>query len=45
MRVVLLQTLADGFHPQHDDNVALFRMLRDNLERVKAGALDTDPCG
>ena len=40
-RVVLLQTLADGFHPQRDDNVALFRMPRDYPECVNASTLDT----
>ncbi|KAN0134184.1 hypothetical protein V8E53_007956 [Lactarius tabidus] len=38
--VVLLQALDDGFHPQHDDNVVFFEVLRGNLERVKAGALN-----
>jgi hypothetical protein len=37
--MVLLQTLDDGSHPQPDDNVAFFKVLRGNLERVKAGAL------
>jgi len=36
-----MQMLADGFHPQRDDKVALFKVLRENLERVKAGTLDT----
>ncbi len=40
-RIVQMQMLADGFHPQRDDKVALFKVLRENLERVKAGTLDT----
>jgi hypothetical protein len=36
-----LQTLANGSHPQRDDNVPLFGMLRDSLEHIKAGTLGT----
>ena len=28
-------------HPQRDDKVALFKELRENLARIKAGTLDT----
>ncbi len=32
----------DAKHTQRDDKVALFRMLREDLERIKAGTLDTN---
>ena len=36
-----IQTLVDGFNLQRDDKVALFKALKANLERIKAGTLDT----
>ena len=33
--------LTDADYIQRDDKVALFKMLRDNLEHIKAGTLDT----
>jgi len=31
----------DADYTQRDDKVALFKMLRDNLEHIKTGNLDT----
>jgi len=31
----------DAKHTQRDDKVALFKTLREDLERIKAGTLDT----
>jgi hypothetical protein len=31
----------DADYTQRDDKVALFKMLRDDLEHIKAGTLDT----
>ena len=35
--------MANCFHPQRDDKVALFKVLRDDMERIKAGTLDMEP--
>ncbi len=35
----------DAKHTQRDDKVALFKTLREDLERIKAGTLDTSSMG
>jgi len=36
-----MDTPTDTDYTQRDDKVALFKMLRENLEHIKAGMLDT----